>query len=206
LEVTDTSISSAEEWRSFANEIPEGTNRTLNLRWFWKANTDNEFVARLRLSEDDVLGVDLTNAIESHLFTVTGTFQDFEVFEAAIPIPDGINSFDLTFMSGSSAGALGSLFIDDISASIMPMSAFLMMESDFNGDGFVDGADFAIWQQGYGTNFDGRDFLAWQRNYRPSSESLSLLQTAIPEPNAIVLILFVLLGFAFDFRSGIYHS
>ncbi len=187
LEVTDTSTSSAEEWRSFANEIPEGTNRTLNLRWFWKADTDDEFVARLRLSEDEVLGVDLTNAVESHLFTITGTFQDFEVFEAAIPIPDGINSFDLTFMSGTSASALGSLFIDDISASIMPMSAFLMMESDFNGDGFVDGADFAIWQQGYGTNFDGRDFLAWQRNYRPASESVSALRAAVPEPCTIFL-------------------
>jgi hypothetical protein len=189
LEVTDTSVTRSEEWRSFANPIPDGTDRTLNLRWFWKADTDDEFIARLRLSGDEVLGVDLTNAIESHLFSITGTSEEFELFEATIPIPDGIHSFDLTFISGTSVGALGSLFIDDISASILPMSAFLMFASDFSGDGFVDAADLAIWQQGYGTNFDGADFLAWQRNYRPSSGSVSALRAAVPEPSAIILAL-----------------
>ncbi len=191
LEVTDTSATRAEEWRSFANAIPEGTDRTLNLRWFWKSDTDDEFIARLRLSGDQVLGVDLTNAIESHLFSITGTSEEFELFEAVIPIPDGIHSFDLTFMSGTSAGALGSLLIDDISASILPTSAFFMLESDFNGDGFVDVADLAIWQQGYGTNFDGADFIAWQRNYRPTNGGVSALQTSVPEPQAIVLALMV---------------
>jgi hypothetical protein len=191
LEVTDTSLSRAEEWRSFANEIPDGNDRVLNLRWFWKADTDDEFTARLRLSGDEVLGVDLTNAIESHLFSITGTSEEFELFEMAIPIPDGIQSFDLTFMSGTTAGALGSLFIDDISASILPASQFIMLASDFNGDGFVDGADLAIWQQGYGTNFDGADFLAWQRNYRPAITNVSALGAAVPEPHAIVLALIV---------------
>lgn len=187
LEVTDTSVSRSEEWRSFANEIPAGTDRTLNLRWFWKADTDDDFIARLRLSSDEVLGVDLTNAIESHLFSITGTFEEFELFEAAIPIPDGIRSFDLTFISGATAEAVGSLFIDDISASILPTSAFLMLASDFNGDGFVDNADLAIWQQGYGTNFSGADFLAWQRNYRPASGSILALGAVVPEPGAFVL-------------------
>jgi hypothetical protein len=187
LEVTDTSVTRSEEWRSFANPIPDGTDRTLNLRWFWKADTDDEFIARLRLSGDEVLGVDLTNTIESHFFAITGTSEEFELFEAAIPIPDGIHSFDLTFISGSPVGALGSLFIDDISASILPTSAFLMFASDFNGDGFVDSADLAIWQQGYGTNFDGADLLAWQRNYRPPC--VLVLQAAVPEPSAIVLAL-----------------
>jgi hypothetical protein len=201
LEVTDTSSTRSEEWRSFANEIPEGTNRTLNLRWFWKADTDNEFIARLRLSNDEVLGVDLTNAIASQLFTVTGTFEDFELFEAAIPIPDGVHSFDLTFMSGSAASALGSLFIDDISASIVPTSAFFMLEGDFNGDGYVNSADLVVWQQGYGTNFTGADFLTWQRNYRPTSESTSSLQVVVPEPRAINLALLVIAVCVYDLRS-----
>jgi hypothetical protein len=191
LEVTDTSVSRSEEWRSFANAIPDGTDRTLNLRWFWKSDTNDEFIARLRLSGDEVLGVDLTHPVASHLFTITGTSGEFELFEAAIPLPAGIHSFDLTYISGAANSAVGSLFIDDISASLLPTSAFFMLESDFNGDGAVDGADLAVWQQGYGTHFDGADFTAWQRNYRPVGGGISALQTVVPEPSAFVLAGFI---------------
>ncbi len=201
LEVTDTSLTRSEEWRSFANGIPEGTDRILNLRWFWKANTDDDFIARLRLSGDQVSGVDLTNPIASYQFLVSGTFEEFELFEMAIPIADGIRSFDLTFISGASPGALGSLFIDDISASILASSAFKMLESDFNGDGDVNELDLAIWQQGYGTNFDGADFLAWQRNYQAANGNVSALRAAIPEPAAIVLALLASAPFAWRTRS-----
>jgi hypothetical protein len=188
LEVTDNDLLRSEEWRSFASEIPDGTDRTLNLRWFWKADTDDDFLARLRLSNDEVLGVDLTNPTVSYEFTVTGSSEEFQVFEMAIDLPDGVNSFDLTFMSGAVASAVGSLFVDDISASVLPTSEFYVLAGDFNGDGFVDGADLAIWQQGYGTNFNGSDFLAWQRNYHPASGSF-VAQTAVPEPGMNVLAL-----------------
>jgi hypothetical protein len=56
------------------------------------------------------------------------------------------------------------------------------LPGDFNGDGFVNGADFLIWQQNYGKiggatlamgdangdgNVTGADFLVWQENYQP---------------------------------------
>jgi hypothetical protein len=193
LALSDDDPSRSEEWRSFANEIPAGTDRTLNLRWFWKADTDDDFLARLRLSDDEVLGVDLTNPTASHVFTVTGSSDVFELFEMTLPIPDGVNSFDLTFISGATAGAVGTMFIDDISASLLPVSSFRMSDGDFSGDGAVDALDLVVWQQGYGMNFNGADFLAWQRNYRPGSPGLAG-QTAIPEPNPNNLALIVLVA------------
>ncbi len=51
------------------------------------------------------------------------------------------------------------------------MNLLLGIVGDANGDGVVDGADFLIWQRGYGhaSNFDargdvdGNDFVIWQR-------------------------------------------
>lgn len=189
LELNDNSVLRNEEWRNFASDVPAGSDRTLNLRWFWKFDTDDDFIARLRLSNDQALGVDLTNPTLNYEFSVSGVSDGFELFEMALDIPDGIRSFDLTFISGSSAVDLGTMFIDDISASLLPDNAFRMIESDFNGDGNVDEMDLAIWQLGYGTNFNGADFLAWQRNYQPSSGGASANQAAIPEPHTIILAL-----------------
>ena len=64
--------------------------------------------------------------------------------------------------------------------------------ADFNADGIVDGADLAVWKNGYGqrgvprtagdadgdSDVDGGDFLIWQREYRPAAGS----STAVPEP------------------------
>jgi hypothetical protein len=57
---------------------------------------------------------------------------------------------------------------------------------DFNGDGVVNGDDFLVWQQGFGTIYDGDDFLIWQQNFNPGSGSVG---TAVPEPASAVLAL-----------------
>ncbi len=68
---------------------------------------------------------------------------------------------------------------------------------DFNGDGFVDGADLAIWTANYGLQegatvsagdangdgvVDGTDFLVWQQNLSGSGAA-----SAVPEPHGGVL-------------------
>ena len=86
---------------------------------------------------------------------------------------------------------MGTLFIDDVSASILPASAFRMIESDFNGDGAVDGLDLDVWKRGFGASFDGSDFLAWQRDLAPvhsgSGRLASIGHSAVPEPGAALL-------------------
>jgi hypothetical protein len=71
--------------------------------------------------------------------------------------------------------------------------------ADFNADGFVDGADLAIWRSGEGDadgddDTDGNDFLIWQR-----SLTASALHSA-PEPSAALLALVAAWGLG-QFRS-----
>jgi hypothetical protein len=64
---------------------------------------------------------------------------------------------------------------------------------DFDASGFVDSADFALWQERFGNtappladadndgDSDGADFLAWQQNFAPAAAS------AVPEPASLVV-------------------
>lgn len=191
LKLADDDILRTEEWRSFANALPAGSERMLQLRWFWDYDTTDEFHVRLRLSPDAAAGVDLTNPTLTYDFIVSGNSGGFELFETSLPIPDRIQSFDLTFITGGTASATGTMFIDDVSASMLPASAFRMLESDFNGDGAVDGLDLAVWKQGFGTSFEGPDFLAWQRNYTGGGASAAprmvVRRVSIPEPSAALM-------------------
>ena len=82
------------------------------------------------------------------------------------------------------------------------------MGPDFNGDGFVDGADLAIWLANVGIasggsvlvgdadgdgDVDGADFLVWQLNLGPypgaGAGSGGALPAAVPEPTGIALLL-----------------
>ncbi|MCH2113943.1 MAG: hypothetical protein MK171_03385 [Pirellulales bacterium] len=74
---------------------------------------------------------------------------------------------------------------------------------DFDGDGDYDGADFLVWQGGYGLssgamgtdgdadadgNVDGDDYLAWWANFSSPAAFLSQSSTTIPEPSTILLV------------------
>jgi hypothetical protein len=201
LKLADDDPMRSEEWRSFANGVTAGTYRVLQLRWFWKFDTTHEFHARLRLSTDAVLGVDLTNPSATYDFVVSGTSDGFEVFQTTIAIADDIKSFDLTFVTGAGAGAMGALYIDDVSASILPESAFTMIDGDFNGDGAVDARDLDVWRQGFGGNLDGADLLAWQRNLGVGGLSVAS-STPVPEPASLRVFAGVALFSAFAFRTG----
>jgi hypothetical protein len=55
---------------------------------------------------------------------------------------------------------------------------------DFNADGKVDGADFTLWGQGFGTTYKGADLLVWQRAFGTGVSALA----AVPEPSAMLLL------------------
>jgi hypothetical protein len=191
LKLADDDVSRSEEWRTFANAVPAGSDQTLQLRWFWDYETTDQFRARLRLSSDAATGVDLTNPTATYDFFITGSSDGFELFETSITLPDGVQSFDLTFITGVAASATGTFFIDDVSASILPESDYRMIESDFNGDGAVDALDLAVWQRGFGASFEGTDVLTWQRNLAVSGSNTALGLAAnhatIPEPSAALM-------------------
>ncbi|QDS97008.1 CBM96 family carbohydrate-binding protein [Adhaeretor mobilis] len=81
---------------------------------------------------------------------------------------------------------------------------------DFNEDGFVNGADLANWQSGYGMtgnamledgdadadhDVDGNDFLAWQRGQGAASD-LAAAATVVPEPSTLPMLLLGMLTYA----------
>ena len=85
--------------------------------------------------------------------------------------------------------------------------AFDNPSADFDEDGDVDGRDFLAWQQGYGTllnatraqgdadgdgDVDMDDVLQFQQQYGspPVPGSLVAFAFTVPEPNAVVLLLF----------------
>ncbi len=66
-----------------------------------------------------------------------------------------------------------------------------IIPGDFDGDGFVDEADLALWQQDYAAGqATGRDFLVWQRNYTGSQPLAASM--AVPEPASWSLLGLVL--------------
>ncbi|MEM8946584.1 MAG: SpoIID/LytB domain-containing protein [Planctomycetota bacterium] len=104
---------------------------------------------------------------------------------------DGTNvSIDSIQLVGSSDAQV---YLDDIFWD--PQAVFVPpIPGDFDGNGFVDGADLDAWQTGYGItaaasiadgdadgdgNVDGADYLVWQRNFGPAA---NVSASAVPEP------------------------
>jgi hypothetical protein len=192
LQLNDNSATRTDEWRSFATAIPDGADRTLQLRWFWNQDIEpgSEFLARLRLSNDQATGSDLTNPAIEMSFPISGTSDGFQMFETSLPIADAIRSFDLTFISGGVLGAMGSLFVDDISAALVIASPSL--SGDFNGDGVVDASDYVVWRKGMGTLYTQNDYHVWRANFGRTGAGALSSQAEIPEPSSILLLLVAL--------------
>lgn len=202
LELVDNSATAAEEWRMYATDVPAGEERSLQLRWFWKYDVDvGEFRARLRLSNDAVASLDLTNPLIEleQNFTVSGEVADFEMFETTIVLPNGVQSLDLTFISGGAFAATGTIYIDDISASIVTAPA---LPGDYNQNGIVDAADYVVWRNNEGTNnplpndpiggtIGPAHYNQWRAHFGQSAGAGAAAglpgSAAVPEPPALTL-------------------
>ncbi|MCH7751843.1 MAG: PEP-CTERM sorting domain-containing protein [Planctomycetes bacterium] len=106
------------------------------------------------------------------------------------------------------------LFTGLVEYGSLPTNIFdpALNEADFNGDGFVNAADLAIWETNVGTAggkglgdfdnngfIDGKDFLGWQRNFGLGGPGVPLVASsvaAVPEPTSLVLLIAGALGFA----------
>ena len=175
------------------------TNRTLDLRWFWKYDiaAGAEFRARLRLSNDLVTSVDLTNPVAEYNFTVSGSAADFEMFETMIALPNGVQSFDLTFISGGALVATGTIHIDDISAATV---AALALPGDYNNNGIVDAADYVVWRKNehtmntlpndpIGGTIGSAQYNTWRAHFGQTAGGGSSTNATVPEPPISCLLI-----------------
>jgi outer membrane protein assembly factor BamB len=83
-------------------------------------------------------------------------------------------------------GSQGAAYVFDISRGPA-------LPGDFNNDGTVDAADYAVWRNGLGTTYTQADYNAWRTNFGRSATGAAAgadrdVNGAVPEPSALVLI------------------
>jgi hypothetical protein len=182
-----------------------------------------------RVSATDPLGAGGLVGIQAYY--QTGSFQPSALFqvagEAALPI-DG-QFYDLTF---SLAGVTNredvqfsgiNLFAHEndliMNVDLIRYEMIEGLPGDYNGDGFVDAADYTVWRNNLGGDasvfgpgsrdpmkmgpIDGDDYTFWKNNYGNGSGSGGLALTpAVPEPASWLLVLCAAIACGIRARRG----
>ena len=65
---------------------------------------------------------------------------------------------------------------------------YLTLDGDFNGDGFVDAADYTVWRDGLGELYAEEDYDVWKANFGRTAWSGGLTLTSVPEPGCFALL------------------
>jgi hypothetical protein len=79
---------------------------------------------------------------------------------------------------------------------------------DFNHNGTVEAADYALWRKGVGSVYQARDYTTWRANYANSApgSGAGSLAVAVPEPAALTLlavgVIVALVRMPRSFRAG----
>ena len=137
-----TASSTWQEGRSFATDLPGVGNagRSLDLSWDWNwdITSGTVYTATVRISTAPTFGgFDLGGSITDHLFFTDGSASSggFQNFVASIPLSAADASFDIIFNTGDRSlndpdpgklDAVGSLFVDNVSAVPEPASIALL--------------------------------------------------------------------------------
>ncbi len=122
---------------------------------------------------------------------------------------DSFDILDFSSLSGSFSALSLPSGIEWNTSQLLTSGVIFVASGDFDQDGDVDGADFLIWQRGFGTtggatltegdangdgNVNGLDLSIWQNTYSLSLGSLSAV-VSVPEPSSMLLVVMVLLCF-----------
>lgn len=114
-------------------------------------------------------------------------------------LPAGFNNLRIGGPSGLSSAGTGAMGFDNILLETQAVSA-PANNADFNGDNIVDGADFLIWQRGFGTGnslasgdangdlvVDGLDLDVFKTQFGTDPTPAVAAVGAIPEPTTLAL-------------------
>jgi len=165
---TGAGVFTQEEFRTFATAIPAdassptGRAQKLYFRWHWNfdmfAGTDPSVTMNIRLSNAPIFSLDLGPSLGDNKVTRTGSSNGWEQVTVELDIPAGAQSFDMIVLTEGSKDALGLMFVDDVSVSmIAPVTT---LDGDLNGDGFVGIGDLNIVLGVWNQNVTPGDLLA----------------------------------------------
>lgn len=134
--------------------------------------------------------------------------DSFEFLTSTVEINENFGSLNLPALSTGLEWQL------DFSPQALTLTVIGSLPGDYNLDGAVDGADFLIWQRGFGSmtnlvadgNRDGAvdslDYNIWRSNFGASANaSLSTTGDAVPEPSSVAIVLLSLLGLVYAHRD-----
>jgi hypothetical protein len=79
----------------------------------------------------------------------------------------------------------------------LTLSYSTALSGDFNGDGLVDGNDFAVWQANCGAPFTIQDFNDWKANYGHALPADRATANAVPEPATFAVLITALAACCF---------
>jgi len=116
---------------------------------------------------------------------VDGTTNSYDIGGA------GLYDFESAAVMGRDLNSLSRYFdgaLDEVRIATAPAAG---IPGDFNGDGNVDGADFLVWQQGFGSEFDAADLGNWEANFGAGAALAAATTTVavVPEPTSALLML-----------------
>lgn len=148
------------------------------------------------LVASDTLQFDLGEA-NTDSFDVSGTATLSGVLDVVLE-PGYSPSGSYTLISAASGLNTSGLALDPNDAATFALGAqgndlILSVRGgngDFNGDGFVDGVDFLLWQRGGSPNpLSQSDLEEWQNNY--GTTPVSSVTSAVPEPSNMSMLLVI---------------
>jgi autotransporter-associated beta strand protein len=156
------------------------------------------------------LDVDLLNGY------VPGVGDAFQVLTAM----GGVNGvFTETLLPALPAGRFWNVLqgANSVILAVAPTAELAFIPGDFNLDGTVDAADYTVWRDHLGTsfaaadaNFDGQvttaDYSLWKSHFgfslAGSGFASQAMQSVVPEPTAIMLLMMGFIGVAFSRRRS----
>ena len=77
-----------------------------------------------------------------------------------------------------------------------PLVLHVSLPGDYNGNGFVDAADYVLWRKGLGTTYTQADYGVWRSHLGQSAGSGlgAIAGAAVPEPEIVVMLMFAVAG------------
>lgn len=104
--------------------------------------------------------------------------------------------FEIISSSGFGGSTFTSTSLPDLSGNLIwnvnyggnSVALSVILPGDFNGNGTVDAADYAVWRKGLGTIYQPDDYNTWRAHFGQTASAPAASLAAVPEPAAWLLL------------------